>query len=288
MYALSKEELREVQLKSLEVFKYFKQVCEKENLTTYFCGGCCIGTIRHKGFIPWDDDVDVFMPRHDYDRLISVWNKYDLNGKYPIHRAGFSNNFGRMLFTVVTDRDTTFIKQERADLDIDQGLNLDIIPLDGCPDSKFKQRVQSFWALIYSLYCADMIPINHGKFVTGLGKIGLALVPGKKLKTKVWKFAEKQMTKYPIKDCNYIRELCSGPKYMFNVFPKELFDHAIYREFEGELMPIPVGYDQYLKKAFGNYMELPPIEDRNPHHYVEYCDMHNSYIQYRGIHYSKH
>ena len=287
MYNLSKEELREVQLKSLELFKYFKEVCEKENLTTYFCGGCCIGTIRHKGFIPWDDDVDVFMPRDDYEKLVKIWDKYTMDGKYPIHRTGFDDGYEKNIFSVITDRDTTFIKTERAIYDIDHGIALDVIPLDGAPESKFKQRIQTFWALVYSLYCANEAPVNHGKLVTAVGKIGLAIIPGKKLKMKVWKCAERHMTKYKIKDSKYIRELCSGPRYMMNVFPKEIFDHAIYKEFEGEQMPIPVGYDEYLRIVFGDYMQMPPADKQNPHHYVEYCDMHNGYEKYRGVYYYK-
>ena len=75
-------ELRDVQLKSLDILLFFKEFCEKHNLLFYFCGGCCIGTLRHKGFIPWDDDVDVFMPRKDYERLKVLWEHEVPEGKY--------------------------------------------------------------------------------------------------------------------------------------------------------------------------------------------------------------
>lgn len=68
--------LRELQNKSLEIALYFKDFCNEHGLLFYMCGGCCIGSLRHKGFIPWDDDVDVFMPRDDYEKLKELWPKY--------------------------------------------------------------------------------------------------------------------------------------------------------------------------------------------------------------------
>lgn len=69
----SREEIKKIQEKSLEMALYLKKICVDNNLLFYFCGGCCIGTIRHQGFIPWDDDVDVFMPRRDYEILKRIW-----------------------------------------------------------------------------------------------------------------------------------------------------------------------------------------------------------------------
>ena len=88
------------------------------------------------------------------------------------------------------------------------------------------------------------------------------------------------MSKYMIKDCSLITELCTGPHYMQCEYPKEVFESAVYREFEGYQMPIPTGYDTYLKIAFGDYMELPPEEKRVPHHDVVYLDLNKSCYEY--------
>ncbi len=284
IYIYKSEELRNLQLKSLEIFKYLKQFCENNNLTIYFCGGCCIGTIRNKGFIPWDDDIDVFMPRESYERLQKLWNEKADTEKYECVIPS-EKMYTKNLFITINDNNTTFIKTHQADLDINHGIVIDILPLDGCPSNKMKRKIQKFWALTYSLYCAQMVPKNHGKLVTILGKLLLLMVPIKKIRWKIAKFAEKKMTKYKINDCEYVTELCSGPKYMKNEYKKEWFEKAIYREFEGELMPIPVGYDQYLRSAFGNYLKLPPKEKQKPEHNVVYCDLENSYKKYKGIYY---
>lgn len=284
IYEYTSDMLRNLQLKTLEMFKYFKKFCEENNLTMYFCGGCCIGTIRNKGFIPWDDDIDVFMPRESYNKLIEIWNKKADTNKYSCIIPS-EKNFTRNQFITINDNNTTFIKTHQKDLDINLGIAIDVLPIDGCPTNRFKRKIQKFWALIYSLYITQMIPKNHGKIVTFLGKTLLFLVPIRKIRWRIVRLAEKKMTKYNIKDCDYITELCSGPKYMQNEYKKEWFEEAIYKEFEGELMPIPKGYDEYLKMAFGDYMKLPTKEKQIPEHNVVYCDLENSYKKYKGKYY---
>ena len=278
--------LRELQNKSLEIALYFKDFCNEHGLLFYMCGGCCIGSLRHKGFIPWDDDVDVFMPRDDYEKLKELWPKYANTEKYACVYAD-KNRVDGNLFVTIRDNETTAIKPYQVDMDISHGVALDVLPLDGWPDGKMKRKMQVFWALVYSLYCAQTVPVNHGKAVSVAGKIALTFVPSKKLRYKLWKLAERKMTKYPIKECKYITELCSGPYYMKKQYPREAFDKAIWVDFENVKMPIPQGYDVYLRTAFGDYMKLPPKEKQKPHHDAIFIDLNNSYKKYKGVYYLK-
>ena len=284
-YEIQPQTLRMLQLKGLEILKYFKSFCDQNNLLFYFCGGCCIGALRNKGFIPWDDDVDVFMPRDDYEKLYKLWNQKADTIKYSCIRTTGVNNFSGHIFTTIADNNTTMIKPSQVNLDIPHGVTIDVFPLDGCPKNKIKRKLQMFWALIYSLYLAQIVPENHGKFVRMCGKLLLSIVPSKKIKCNIAKFAEKQMSKYKIKDCELITELCAGPGYMKYVYPKDIFESAVLKEFEGELFPIPKGYDKYLKIAFGDYMTPPPKEKQVAHHDVLFLDLQNSYKKYKGIKY---
>ena len=283
---ISKEELRQVQKKSLDMAIYFRDFCRENNLKFFLCGGCCIGAIRHKGFIPWDDDVDVFMPRDDYEKLGEIWGKKADIKRFYYCREDEVHHY-RNLFATINDNNTTFIKVHQAELDINHGIVLDILPLDGYPNSKVSRACQVFWATIYSIFCAQISPINHGKLANLVGNLILKCVPSDKFRFKIWKFAEKKMTKYKIKDCNYITELCSGPLYMKKKYPKVAFDKAVYFNFEGEQMPVPAGYDEYLRIAFGDYMKLPPKEKQVPHHDVVFCDVLNCYKKYRGVYYCR-
>ena len=277
---IPKKTTRQLQEVSLQMLLYFDEYCSKHNLTYYLCGGCCIGTIRHEGFIPWDDDVDIFMPRKDYERFKKIWSDTE------VYEIEFVSEECRCYSTLtrLNNKNTTFISTYTKDLDTPHGVAMDIFPLDGCPGGK-KRKMQKLWALLFSLYAVENAPTNHGKIVELAGKIGLAIIPTWKLRCKVWRFCEKQMSKYRIEDCDYITELCAGPGYMQNEYPKEAFDYPVRRMFEGHMLPIPVGYDAYLSMAFGDYMKLPPIEKRVAHHEYEFIDLDNGYLKYKGIEY---
>lgn len=274
-------DLKKMQQKSLEMAKYFVNFCNENNLLCYMCGGGAIGALRHKGFIPWDDDLDFFMPRNDYEKLIEIWNQKADTKKYSLINAN-KNLIDHNLFITIRDNETTAIKPYQKGINISHGLALDIIPLDGCPDG-FKRKKQVFWALIYSLFKSQVIPQKHGKLKKFVSKILLGIIPTKILKFKLWKFAEKQMTKYKIEDNENITELCSGPYYMKKIYKKEWFEKNVFIKFEDTKLPVPVGYDGYLKTAFGDYMKLPPKEKQKPHHEVLFLDLEKSYKEYEEL-----
>ena len=286
MSKLTQEELDGLQKKSIEMAVVFVEFCKKHHLTCYLCGGGCIGTIRHQGMIPWDDDLDFFMPRKDYEKMWRLWKKENRSSDYVLEKSD-EYHIDHNLFVTIRDKNTTLIKPYQKDLDITHGVALDVLPLDGYPKGKMQRKLQCFWALLYSLYCAQLVPENHGKKVAFLGKTALTMVPSKKMRYLIWKFAEKQMTKYDIDKCEGITELCSGPGYMKNWYPKEAFTHAVFKKFEDIEMPIPVGYDAYLKIAFGDYMQMPPVEKRVGHHEALFMDLSKTYKEYKGIYYCK-
>ena len=271
---LDSEKLKKIQQKSLDILKYFKEFCEEHNLKFYVCGGGCIGAIRHQGFIPWDDDLDVFMPREDYDKLEILWKNHADTQKYSCLRAS-KNLFTGNIFTTIIDNNTTVVRPNQKNLDIPQGLCLDVLPLDGCAPAGIKRKIQKIYALIYSLFCSRYVPEKHGKIIYYISKI-LLLLPNK-LKIKIWKYCEKQMSKYKICDSEKITELCSGPKYMQNEYPKEIFQDPVYKKFENLSIPLPSNYDLYLKMAFGDYMKIPDLENQKPHHDIIFMDLENSY-----------
>ena len=283
---LSPQELRAIQEKSLEILVYFKEFCQKHGLLFYFCGGCCIGAIRHKGFIPWDDDIDVFMPRKDYERLAQLWPK-EADPQYAYCRSD-KGHYLRSLLGAISDENTTFIKERQQDLDISHGIRLEILPLDGCPESRFARKRQILWALIYSMFNNNEAPTSKGKGAYLLGRFLLALAPTQGMRYRVWRLAEKRMSRWPITpETKHITELCARYQYMVNDYPAEAFASAKWVEFEGLSMPVPIGYDTYLRMAFGDYMQLPPEEERIPKHEAVLVDTEHSYRQYKGTYYCR-
>lgn len=275
LYEFTPETLRKLQLKELDTLVYFKEFCDKNNLLFYLCGGCCIGSLRTGGFIPWDDDIDILMPRDDYEKLYKLWDN-DKHERFKLLRTD-EKIFTGNIFTTIVDAETTCVKANQAHLDIPFGIMMDIFPIDGCPKGKFKRTMQKLNAMIYSLFLAQIVPENHGGIMALGSKFLLSIVKSPKAREKKWRNAERRMSKYKISDCEYITELCEGVHSMQPEYPKEWFASAVYREFEGLQMPIPVGYDPYLKKAFGDYMTPPPEDKQKPHHDMILVDTERSY-----------
>lgn len=269
-----------IQEKSLEMAEYFVDFCRKHDLLCYLCGGGAIGSLRHGGFIPWDDDLDFFMPRKDYEKLAQLWGK-EADSRYFLSKSNL-NYLDRNLFITIRDTETTCVKPYQIDLDIPHGLALDIIPLDYYPMKNRDRKKQMICAMIYSLFCAQTIPEKHGRVLKVGSKILLGIIHSRKLRYKIWKKAEKEMTKYTKDNSNGITELCSGPYYMRKKYPIEAFEKNIFVPFEDTEMPIPCGYDDYLKTAFGDYMTPPPKEKQIAHHDAILLDLERSYRDYDG------
>ena len=285
MYIINDVELKELQKKNLELLVYFKKFCDKHEIEFFLAGGSCLGAIRHKGFIPWDDDIDLLMKRDDYERLEGLWSQYADTDRFSCVRPNGRIANGNKYITI-HDNNTTFIQKGREYFDANQGVALEILPLDGYPEKKYQRYLQVFWAIVYSLYANQLPTYKYGKIIEKTCVFLLKLVSNRKNQYKIFHFAEKQMSKYNIKDCSNYAVLCTFIN-ISHKYPKNMFEKAIYVPFEGCDMPVPQDYDLMLKILYGDYMKLPPVEEQVHKHECVYLDLNNSYIKYRGKYYPK-
>lgn len=278
---LSPEELRRWQLKLLEILVYFRDFCESHQLRFYLSAGTCLGAVRHHGFIPWDDDLDVVMPRPDYDKLLKLWDKEADVSKFVccVTNAKQSSRFP---MATIRSTDTTCIYDHSVDDDICQGLKIDVEFLDGVPNNKLLRMSNWACAKLFALFRAQRVPLRFGTPIQRkIAKMLLWLVPSSEKRWLISNWCEKRMKSMPYNgDCKYVRYLGVRP------FLKNAYSDVVYVDFEGYKMPIPRGYDNHLKSLYGNYMELPPKEKRQPAtDNLVFYDLNHGYLEYRGKYY---
>ena len=206
------------------------------------------------------------------------------NSRYRYTRTT-REHYTRLLFATISDENTAFIKRRQYDVDTAHGIRLDIFPIDGCPNSPFKRRMQLFWALIYSVFNTKEPVTSKGAAARVLSSLLLKLAFTDGLKYKIWNFAQKRMSRFELEKCDKATELCAWWRYMRNEYPAKAFLSAAYEQFEGYMLPLPAGYDEYLSIAFGDYMTPPPDGKRDTGHDLVFYDLENSYKKYKGVYY---
>jgi len=276
----SPEELHKWQMKLLEILVYFRDFCEEHDIKFFLSGGTCLGAIRHKGFIPWDDDVDVVLLREDYEKLINLWNQKADTSKF-VCCVSNSKQSSRFPMATIRSVNTTCIYDHSINDDLCHGLKIDVEFLDVVPKGAFAKKVHTLCEGMLGLFKTQRIPKRMSKTKTIQSKILFALFPTNRIKWIVSCICEKIVTLYnPPHEGDYVRYL------LCHTHPIELFSDRVWIDFEGYKMPIAGGYETLLKNAYGDYMQLPPEEKRLPAtDNLVFYDLDNSYKKYKGKYY---
>ncbi|MEE1035233.1 MAG: LicD family protein [Agathobacter sp.] len=279
-------EIAALQDKMLDILKFFQGVCKKNHLTYWAGTGTCLGAIRHQGFIPWDDDMDIYMPRNDYENLWKIWKREASGSKYKLCRTSRRKNYRHRAMQIV-DLTTTFINERCVNDDIEHGVYIDIIPMDACPSNPFLRASQVFNTVLYSIYNIQIPPdFQGGKAMRYGTRFLLGLVKNPDLRYKIWRRAEKRLSANDIETAKEYTDLYIYFWMIFKPMPASWFKTKEV-PFEDTVINVPVGYDNYLKILYGDYMKLPPVEDRTVKHHTVKIDIDKPYTEYRGIYYLK-
>lgn len=274
--------LRKLQLVELDMLKEFIEICKKLKLRYFLAGGTVLGTVRHGGFIPWDDDIDVIMPRNDYEIFLENGQAL-LQGKYFLQTYKTDPEY-TMGFAKIRNSQTTFVEESVKNLNINHGVFIDIFPLDGF---KNRRKIKKFInKKLYTLYNIQIskkysnLKQNYS-FKSKIAQTISNLIYGKLTIKEILQKKEKIAKKYSYDESEYICPFFDPVKPPLSlVFPKDYFGNGVVKQFEGVDVIIPENYDAFLRQHYGNYMQLPPEEDRKPHHYNQIIDLEKSYTYY--------
>ena len=267
---MSKLTLKEIKEIELNILRYIDRVCKEEQLNYYLCGGTLLGAIRHQGFIPWDDDIDIFMPREDYERLLIILNEKKNNYRVLNYRT--EKEF-YLPFTKVVDKNT-FLKERGVPEIKTMGVFVDIFPIDGIHENKIIMKIQYYSILILKKILACKVNDgnlrNHNKirvFIRGVIKFLLQPVSLRSINLCIDKISK--IYKYQNSNLCVVFSGSYGKKEIFN--KNKLFSLKCKAIFENYKFFIPQGFDYYLGRIYGNYMKLPPIEEQKSNHFIEVC-----------------
>lgn len=252
--------------KQLALLEIFDCLCKSNNFTYYLFAGTLLGAARHKGFIPWDPDLDVAMPRKDYEAFLKL---YSINqqksspyflGTYANQKDHFSPHAILYLnrTKLLVDK-PSYERKYRSH----EGVYIDVFPLDNGPDKPELQKKQSRKLAFYKkiLYWKAGQYYHEGflyKVAKSAIRLFLCILP---LRFVHW-MMNKAMSHYNSKTTNFIIDGGTSYTYEKTILPKDIYGTPTQLEFEGKLFSAPSKYSEYLKKYYGDYMSFPPEEAR--------------------------
>lgn len=249
--------LREIQLFELQMLKELVKVCEDNGIRYMLSSGTLLGAVRHKGFIPWDDDIDVSMPLKDYEKFISL-GPDALGEKYFVQNYRTDNDYNEM-WTQIRANGTTSMPKALKNWDIHFGVCIDIFPLVGYSDDPEKQKKQRDALALNRTLLGDKRMKALGEKMTFKQKLLYSIPRG--LRKAICKYNEKN---FMLDTDKY--DKCIDIWYKVSVvYPVSIFSSYTDILFEDAYFCAPEKWDEYLTVAYGDYMKLPDEKDRGTH-----------------------
>ena len=262
------EKLKKVWFVQLDLIKKLDVICKENGLRWFPIFGTLLGAVRHHGFIPWDDDVDVLMPREDFDKLKKICAE-NLEEPYFLQTTE-SDNECYMYIAALRNSDTTGNRSSCLRLNQNSGIPIDIFPLEGCENNLNLFRLRRFPMYVKSVLCNTYVnEINTTKKAVILRKLLRMFRLDYK---KTYKKLEAINSRHPFdgsETCTITLQRDAGTKHLSQqVWKSEWFKETVMMPFEDMMVPVPIGYDKILTAFYGDYMKVPPLDKRVAKHDV--------------------
>ena len=270
-----KKDVREVQVKILEIMKYIDALCRKHGIIYYIIGGTALGAVRHGGFIPWDDDLDIFMTPSEYQKFKTVFEK-DANDKFVIQEWKTTPEY--LEYAKVRMNGTTFIEEVFKDRkDLHQGIYVDIMILHKVPKNRFIQKLVYFESKFVTLYALSKRNWKPKTSFQALVLKSLKIMPCKLMA----KLFYKRIYKYDNRQNDFIYCYWITPaKFRNGLFDSSFFSNPVDIPFEDTYLYGSEKIKEYLEYRYGDYMKLPSKEAQKAAVHAFIFDTEKDYKEY--------
>lgn len=264
----SEVSLEDMKKLELAILKEVDSICRANNFRYSIIGGTLLGAVRHHGFIPWDDDVDLVMPRPDFDRLVAYCKKNKTN--FELKCIQTDHRYGS-LHAKACNRSTILVDENVGNRwNCEFGVFIDIFPLDGLGNTReealknFRKGAFKRELLVAANWKKYFRSRTHTWYYEPV-RFGMYVISRKVSNYKLITDIEKGLRKIPFDLVKYCAPM-SGSYREREIMPTKFYNNTIELEFEDAKFLAIRDYDKYLSSVYGNYMELPPVEKRKTHH----------------------
>lgn len=257
-------EMKKVWAIELDLFRKFIELCESHGLTYWAGDGTLLGVVRHKGYIPWDDDLDVWLPREDYNKFIAI-SPDEIEAPYFLQTTENDSDY-YSAFARLRNSNTTGVLVS-GNNKCNNGIYIDIYPIDGLSSVRFVQKARSFRVHLKNVMAnAYVFNVNPSRVARAMNKVLHAkCVPFNPLKT--YKKVDKIASKIPWDKTEKVGHIAFTEfPYEKLYYDKKDFEKTIKMPFEMLSVNVPSGYDHILKVQYGDYLQFPPVEKRGLFH----------------------
>lgn len=245
--------IRDLQNCILNIAKYIHNFCEKHGIKYCIMGGTALGAVRHGGFIPWDDDLDIFMPPADYEKFRRLFLQEGDHANYYLQEWGQSK--GKVSSAKLRYNHSSYVEECFKDWDIHHGIYVDIFIMNDCPNTIASIRKMVFWSRYLAFKSFSLRGYKkRGKIIELFFDVMKVIIP----KRLLLDHAISQI--YSYHNCDWIFHYYPSKALSCSIYPKVLFDKCDFVNFETIQLRCPQGVKEYLGLLFGNYMKMPDIK----------------------------